>query len=94
MKDAKWKAEFAHSQAVTHLVINGQSYERLRFYADETDDEIEETCGHCEVSDTSFHLLGCEAERCPRCRRQIISCGCSFAPVPGEPPFQWRTRRA
>ena len=82
---------YQRAQEVTTLVINGKSYERIRFDADETDDKEKYRgqwlCGHCEVSDFSYHLLGCEAERCPRCRRQIISCGCEFEQRPGTPPL-------
>jgi hypothetical protein len=75
----------------TTLVINGKTYERLRFEEDETDDKQEYRgewlCGHCDVRDFSYHMLGCEAERCPRCHGQIISCECDFQQRPGKPPL-------
>jgi hypothetical protein len=33
-------------------------------------------CGDCGTKPGGFHHLGCDLERCPRCRRQLISCGC------------------
>jgi hypothetical protein len=33
-------------------------------------------CGDCGVRPGGYHHLGCDLMRCPRCRRQLISCGC------------------
>jgi hypothetical protein len=33
-------------------------------------------CGDCGATPGGFHHLGCDLERCPRCGRQLISCGC------------------
>ena len=91
MSRAKREQDYLRAQAVTTLVINGRTFERIRFDSDETDDaeeyRDEMLCGHCEVSDVSFHLLGCEAERCPSCGGQIISCACEFEQRPGKPPL-------
>jgi hypothetical protein len=35
-------------------------------------------CGDCGVQSGGFHHLGCDIERCPRCHRQLISCGCCW----------------
>jgi hypothetical protein len=35
-------------------------------------------CGDCGVLPRGAHHLGCDAARCPRCRRQLLSCGCWF----------------
>jgi hypothetical protein len=35
-------------------------------------------CPDCGVSDRGYHHLGCDLEDCPRCRRQLISCGCAW----------------
>ncbi len=33
-------------------------------------------CTDCEIVHGKFHHWGCDVERCPKCGRQLISCGC------------------
>jgi hypothetical protein len=35
-------------------------------------------CGYCGVEPGGYHHLGCDLARCPRCARQLITCGCPF----------------
>jgi hypothetical protein len=35
-------------------------------------------CPDCGVADRGYHHLGCDLEDCPRCRRQLLSCGCGW----------------
>lgn len=42
------------------------------------------TCGACGVEPGGYHHLGCDLARCPRCRQQLISCGCPFDELGGE----------
>ena len=34
-------------------------------------------CHDCLAPDGGLHHPGCDAERCPQCRGQAISCGCT-----------------
>jgi hypothetical protein len=35
-------------------------------------------CGDCGVMPRGAHHLGCDMARCPRCKRQLLTCGCWF----------------
>ena len=37
-------------------------------------------CHDCKAPVGGFHHPGCDAERCPRCGGQLISCGCLDEP--------------
>lgn len=37
-----------------------------------------ESCHDCGAKPQHFHHEGCDMERCPRCKGQLISCGCEF----------------
>ena len=41
-------------------------------------------CGDCGVKPDGFHHLGCDLQRCPLCRGQMLSCGCRFDEDPPE----------
>ncbi len=36
----------------------------------------ETNCHDCGTPPKGFHHPGCDGERCPRCRGQLIGCGC------------------
>ncbi len=38
--------------------------------------EASETCHDCGVRRGAAHHLGCDVERCLRCRHQLIGCAC------------------
>lgn len=35
-------------------------------------------CGDCGAPAGGFHHLGCDMQRCPCCRGQLMCCGCWF----------------
>lgn len=40
------------------------------------DDDSQHRCHDCNVKVGGHHHPGCDVEECPKCRRQLISCGC------------------
>ena len=47
-------------------------------------------CGDCGVRAGGFHHLGCDVQRCPACRGQLITCGCVFDEDQDEDEFPTR----
>lgn len=39
-------------------------------------DEESGRCHDCNIKHGGFHHPGCDVERCPKCKGQLITCGC------------------
>jgi len=39
-------------------------------------DEQSGRCHDCNIKHGNYHHPGCDVERCPKCKDQLISCGC------------------
>ena len=39
-------------------------------------EDLDWPCHDCNIKPGGKHHPGCDMERCPRCRGQLISCGC------------------
>jgi hypothetical protein len=39
-------------------------------------DEESGRCHYCNIKHGGFHHPGCDAEKCPRCGEQLMSCDC------------------
>ena len=60
-------------------------YKRLRYGADGYTDDIEHRrCHDCGAQRNNIHHMGCDMERCPACKGQLISCGCFEAITPRD----------
>jgi len=46
------------------------------------------TCGDCGVKEGEFHLVGCDMERCFKCKGQKICCDCGYD-IEREPFFKY-----
>ena len=64
------------------LRIDGTVHARFRVGRRDTADG---RCHDCGARVSHHHHLGCDMEQCPRCRRQLLSCGCAwYQPEPAE----------
>ena len=61
------------------IVIDGVSYEPVRYGSERGWGRLSGRCGDCNVARGAVHHHGCDIERCPRCGDQSISCGCLWA---------------
>ena len=55
------------------ITIKGIKYHRNRSNFD-----VNKRCHDCGIINKqgNYHHLGCDIERCPKCKGQLISCGC------------------
>jgi len=77
-EDCRQEMKTAPSCTVDVLVIGGQRFDRNR--QDRPPIGPHGRCGDCGIQRGGFHHLGCDIERCPRCHRQLLSCGCCDHP--------------
>jgi hypothetical protein len=73
----------APSCVVSTLHLAGARFPLVPYGRDGTSAPGAGRCGDCGVEPGGFHHLGCDLQRCPRCQRQLLSCGCPFDELGG-----------
>jgi hypothetical protein len=69
--DCNQEMRRATSCTVESLHLDGVTYPVVRHRG-------KRRCGDCGVEPGGAHHLGCDVARCPKCRHQLLSCGCWF----------------
>lgn len=63
----------------SRIVLHGKTYERIKV-GDERDFDPGmkdgDVCHDCNAGMGQYHHFGCDAERCPSCGGQLLSCDC------------------
>ena len=64
-----------------YITIQGKRYKRNTTYFDHgntRDSKNRRRCHDCGILNKkgNTHHFGCDMERCPNCKEQLISCGC------------------
>jgi hypothetical protein len=58
------------------LDLAGERFWRIRYRAPRELNDPTIRCHDCGVRPGGYHHAGCDMELCPRCRGQLLSCGC------------------
>jgi len=74
--------EIEAEQKNSTLSIDGKIYQRIHYGSPEESkvfgisDYANRPCGDCGAGKDQIHSAGCDFERCPKCGRQLLGCGC------------------
>jgi hypothetical protein len=74
-----WPEKIAAAQLIQSYKMKGVIFPRIR-YGEEQDDwgADQQACHDCAVIKGEFHVPDCDAEECPSCSGQLLSCECLF----------------
>lgn len=72
--------------SIAKIHIGGKVYDRIKVGTHGDFDEVRPETARCHDCNALFgylHHWGCDAERCPACSGQLISCGCEDVFIEG-----------
>jgi hypothetical protein len=75
-EDCNREMSLAASCTFGAVMLAGERFERDRHRARRGAPDATMRCHDCGVRPGGFHHLGCDMERCPRCRGQLFCCDC------------------
>jgi hypothetical protein len=74
-----WPERIQQAQLQVNLAAAGKSVARIPYGAEQEDwGAKERPCLDCRVFKGELHVPGCDAEECPVCHEQLITCECAF----------------
>lgn len=73
---AGWEERIRAAQQLTSYSIGGVDYPRVAYGSEGDPWDATGPCHDCVVVEGQLHVPGGDVERCPKCGRQFISCGC------------------
>ena len=74
-----WPERIEEAQLQNTYSIGGSEHHRIRYGEEEEDwGANERPCHDCAVIKGQFHVVGCDAERCPTCGGQAFCCDCDY----------------
>ncbi len=84
--DATWARKLWDAQRKETLLIAGETYKRIPYGREGRRWHYDvPVCHDCGARMGQFHGPGCDMEKCPACRGQLLSCWCER---PDEPTDQ------
>ena len=75
-----WPEQMQEAQQKTHYRIEGELVPRIRYGKERRrwGPGPRRSCHDCAVISGEFHVPSCDCEQCPRCRGQVLTCGCPY----------------
>jgi hypothetical protein len=74
-----WPERIQQAQLELNLTLDGKSVARIPYGAEQDDwGAKEHPCLDCRVFKGELHVPRCDAEECPVCHDQLITCECAF----------------
>lgn len=68
----------ANGCTISDINLIDGTYKRIKYGDEDKNLDLgsEKRCSDCGAKKGYYHHLDCDVEQCPRCKGQLISCGC------------------